>query len=102
MTLPGALLALLLATACGLVFHLIRGGSVARMALYVLTAWVCFFAGHALAQALGWTFGRLGSLNLAVAALATILGLLAVSFLIRPEGEHRPTGRTPPPSEPPG
>ncbi len=101
MTLPGVLLALLLATACGLAFHLIRGGSVARMALYVLTAWVCFFAGHALAQVLGWTFGRLGSLNLAVAALATIFGLLAVSFLARPEGDHRPSGRATPPGSPP-
>lgn len=101
MTIPGALLALLLATACGLAFHLVRGGSVSRMALYVLTAWVCFFAGHALAEILGWRFGRLGSLNLAVAVLATILGLLAVSFLARPEGERRPAGRTSPPSRPP-
>jgi len=100
MTLPGVLLALLLATAGGLAFHLVRGGSVARMALYVLTAWVCFFAGHALAQVLGWHFGRLGSLNLAVAGLATILGLLAVSFLARPEGGRRPSGRPTPPGNP--
>ena len=100
MTLPGVLLALLLATACGLAFHLVRGGSVARMALYVLTAWVCFFAGHALAQLLGWRFGRLGSLNLAVAGLATVLGLLAVSFLARPEGDHRRSGRPTPPGPP--
>jgi fucose 4-O-acetylase-like acetyltransferase len=46
MTLPGALLAFLIATACGLAFHLVRGGSLYRMAQYVFAAWVCFFAGH--------------------------------------------------------
>jgi hypothetical protein len=101
MTLPGLLLSFLLATACGLAFHLIRGGSLARMAVYVVTAWVTFFAGHALAQAFGWTFGRLGSINLLAAAVAVILGLAAVSILARPEGKSHPQGHKPPPTDPP-
>ena len=101
MTLPGLLLAFLLATAGGLTFHLIRGGSLARMAVYVVTAWVTFFAGHALAQVFGWTFGRLGSINVVAAVAAMVLSLLAVSVLARPEGNPRPPVRNPPSAEPP-
>jgi len=100
-TLPGLLLAFLLATACGLAFHLFRGGSLVRMAVYVVTAWVTFFAGHALAQAFGWTFGRLGSINLVAAAVAMVLGLVAVSILARPEGRPRQQARKPPSADPP-
>ncbi len=101
MTLPGALLAFLIATACGLAFHLLRGGSLYRMAQYVFAAWVCFFAGHFLAEAFAWRFGRLGSLNLLPALVATVLGLLALSFLARPEAS-RSRGKDTPPTRPPG
>ena len=101
MTLPGALLAFLIATACGLAFHLVRGGSLSRMAQFVFAAWVCFFAGHWLAEAFAWRFGRLGSLNLLPALLATALGLLALSFLARPEASRRSPGKPTPPTQPP-
>jgi ABC-type uncharacterized transport system permease subunit len=99
MTLPGALLGFLIATACGLAFHLVRGGSLHRMALYVFAAWVCFFAGHWLAEAFAWRFGRLGSLNLLPALVATLLGLVAASILARPEGSPRSPGKHTPPTE---
>jgi ABC-type amino acid transport system permease subunit len=100
MTLPGALLAFLIATACGLLFHLIRGGSLYRMAQFVFAAWVCFFAGHWLARLFGWQFGRLGSLNLLPALVATVLGLVALSFLARPETARHAPGKIKPPSHP--
>lgn len=93
MTLPGLMLAFFLATACGLMFHLVRGGSLYRMALYVLAAWVCFFAGHFLAELFGWRFGRLGSLNLLSALVATVLGLVALSFLAPPEATRHPAAK---------
>jgi hypothetical protein len=101
MTLPGVMLAFLIATACGLAFHLVRGGSLFRMAQYVFAAWVCFFAGHFLAEAFTWRFGRLGSLNLLPALVATVLGLLALSLLARPESAVRQSGRRTPPDLPP-
>jgi hypothetical protein len=102
MTLPGLLLAFLLATAAGLAFHLVRGGSLVRMGVYVLTAWVTFFAGHALAQAFGWTFGRLGSINLLAAAVAVFVGLAFVSILTPPEVKRHPQARRPGSDDPPG
>jgi hypothetical protein len=100
MTLPGALLAFLIATACGLSFHLVRGGSLYRMAQYVFAAWVCFFAGHWLAEAFGWRFGRLGGLNLLPALVATALALVALSFLARPETRRPSSGKRKPPARP--
>jgi hypothetical protein len=46
MTTQSAFLGLLIATLCGLLYHLIRGGGLSRLGLYVVTAWVAFFTGH--------------------------------------------------------
>jgi len=100
MTLPAIPLAFLIATACGLAFHLVRGGGLYRMAQYVFAAWVCFFSGNALAEGFAWRFGRLGSLNLLPALVATLLGLLAVSVLARPEATRRSPEKHAPPTEP--
>lgn len=85
MTVPAALLGLILATACGLAFHVIRGGGLSRIALDVVAAWVSFFLGHAVGEWLHWELGRLGPLNLFPAFLATLLGLIAASALAGPE-----------------
>jgi hypothetical protein len=78
----GSLIALL----CGLIYHLLRGGSLGRMAMYLITAWITFFAGQWLSERLGWELMRIGSLNLFPALLATFLGLILVSILTGPEG----------------
>ena len=96
MTAPAALIGLLLATVCGLAFHVIRGGGLSRIALDVVAACVSFFLGHAVGEWLHWELGRLGPLNLFPAFLATILGLIAASALVGPEkassGPRRPSG----------
>jgi hypothetical protein len=71
----------LIAALCGLVYHLLRGGSFGRLILYVMTAWVMFFAGQLLSEQLGWTLLRLGSLNLFPSLLAVFLGLILLSIL---------------------
>lgn len=71
----------LIAALCGLVYHLLRGGSFGRLILYVLTAWVMFFAGQLLSERLGWTLLRLGSLNLFPSLLSVFLGLVLLSIL---------------------
>lgn len=81
MTTQSALLGFLIATACGLVFHLIRGGGLRRIGLYVATAWVTFFIGHWFGEWVGWRALRFGPLNLLPALLATLLGLLASGLL---------------------
>ena len=82
MTLQALLLGFLIATAAGLAFHLVRGGALSRLALYVVTAWVSFFAGQFVSMLLHWDYWRLGPLNLFPALLATLVGLLVTTFLI--------------------
>jgi hypothetical protein len=76
----------LIAVLCGLMYHLLRGGNLARMAMYLITSWITFFAGQLLSERLGWRLMRIGSLNLFPALLAAFLGLILVSILAGPEG----------------
>ena len=77
MTLPALTFGFLIASFTGAVFHLWRGGGPGRLFLYLLLAWAGFWLGHAIGEGLGWTFGRLGPLNLGMAGvgMAASLGL---------------------------
>ena len=100
MNAPSFFLAMLIATSCGLVFHLIRGGGLARLGLYVLTSWVAFFIGHLVGTWLMWDFMRVGTLNLLPALLATALGLFIANILAGPERKSkRQRRRRSPPSK---
>lgn len=92
MNLPAIVLGLLIASAAGLLYHLVRGGPLARMALYVASAWIAFGAGHAVGDWLGLSLLRLGALNLFPALLATLLALLLTDALAPPAkkaGDHQ-------------
>jgi hypothetical protein len=41
MTVPGVVYGFLIASAVGLAFHLVRGGSLGRLAMYLVTACIC-------------------------------------------------------------
>ncbi len=93
MSLPSAYLGFLIATLLGFAFHALRGGTLGRLLLYLVTAWIAFFLGHAVASLTGWETGRLGSLNLLPAVIATLIGLTAAALLIGPHGGGaRPSG----------
>ncbi|MFQ5921517.1 MAG: hypothetical protein ACE5M4_01600 [Anaerolineales bacterium] len=93
MTVPGIYLSLLIASGLGLLFHLLRGGSLGRLLLYLAAAWITFMAGHFVAEWLDWHFIRVGSINLFAALLAAVIGLLAAAMLAGPERSRRRTGR---------
>jgi uncharacterized membrane protein len=84
MTLPGVLMGLVTASILGLVYHLIRGGSIRRLVLYCICAWIAFFIGHWLGATLNWTYWRWGSLNMLPALLTTVLSLVVADFLAGP------------------
>jgi hypothetical protein len=92
---------MLIATTCGLVFHLIRGGGLARLGLYVLTSWVAFFIGHLVGTWLEWDWMRIGVLNLFPALLAIALGLIIANLLAGPERKstRQRRRRKPPPRD---
>jgi hypothetical protein len=96
-SLPAVYLGLLISTLLGAAFHLLRGGTLSRLLLYVSTAWIAFFAGHWVASLLRWELGRVGSLNLFPAILATLIGLTAATILAGPGGSR--SAHTKPPDE---
>ena len=101
MNLPAILFGGILASMIGLVFHLIRGGSVRRMMLYLITGWIGFIVGHQLGTMTGTTLLRIGAINLLTAALGALLSLILLEILaptsnIRdgaPGGPQQPLGR---------
>lgn len=90
--LPAIYLGFLTASLLASAFHALRGGTLAQLGLYLVTAWIAFPLGHGLAAWMDWEAGQLGSLRLLPAVLATLIGLLAASVLAGP----RPTPPRPP------
>lgn len=88
MTLPALLFGFLVSTLMGAAFHLWKDGGFGRLLLYLILAWVGFWAGHILANQLGWTFGSIGPLRFGMAVLlcaATIYGGYWLSLINREE-----------------
>jgi hypothetical protein len=67
---PLVALALVIATLYSALFHLLLGESLRELVFSWLAAVVGFFAGQAVASALGWRDIRIGDLRLLTATLA--------------------------------
>jgi hypothetical protein len=85
MTLAVLLFALLIALFYGAVYHLIRGGGFWRLFLYFSLSIAGFVAGHLLGLWREWTFLPLGSLNLGLSSLGSIVVLMIGDWLSRIE-----------------
>jgi hypothetical protein len=77
------LFGILLSSAYGAGYHLFRGGSVRRLTLFLVLAWVGFWGGDTLGWAMGWNFGAVGLLNVGLATLGAALFLVAGDFASR-------------------
>jgi len=97
MTVPGIVYGFLIASAAGLTFHLIRGGSLTRLGVYLVSAWISFAVGHTVGGWIGLHLWRIGPLNLFAALVGTLLGLMTAAFLAGPE-----TSSSQGPGQPPG
>lgn len=85
MTVPTLLFALLVALLYGALYHLIRGGGFWRLLLYFGLSIAGFVAGHVLGLWREWVFLPLGSLNLGLSSLGSVLLLLVGDWLSRIE-----------------
>jgi hypothetical protein len=81
MTLPSLLLGAVVSSLFGAVFHLLRGGGLGRLLLYMILSWVGFWAGHALASHFNWNFDRLGGLHIGTACVFSIIFLVGGYWL---------------------
>ena len=87
MELPALLIGFFISTIYGLAFHLLVGGGPGRLVMSVVLAWLGFWAGHFIAESLGFTFASLGTLRLGAATAGSLL-FLALGYwlsLVNPE-----------------
>jgi hypothetical protein len=81
MPLPTILLGIVLSTLYGAAFHVLRGGSMAKLLFYLLLAWAGFWTGNQLAIYFGWTFWAIGVLNAGAATMVSLV-LLVIGEVI--------------------
>jgi hypothetical protein len=89
MTLPTLLFALLVALLYGSLYHLIRDGGPWRLLLYMILSTIGFALGHLFGLWRDWVFLPLGSLNLGVSSLGSVLILIIGDWLSRFEVQER-------------
>ena len=85
MTLPAFLLALLVAFLYGTLYHLLRGGGFWRLMFLLGLSVLGFGAGHLFGLWLGWFVVPLGSLNLGVSSIGSLIFLVGGDWLSRIE-----------------
>lgn len=73
MKLPSILMGIIISTLIGAAFHLLRGGGLGRLILYLLLGWAGFWAGQFAADQFEWTFWTIGELHLGAAAAGSLL-----------------------------
>lgn len=81
----GVVLGFLLATAYGALFHLLVGGGINQILLYIVLAWLGFVVGHLVGGWLGVNWLQVGSIQLFSATVGTWLLLFATRWLISSE-----------------
>jgi len=89
MTLPALFFGLVLSSLYGAAFHLWKGGGLKKLLLFLILAWVGFWAGHLLAARLGWTFLALGPVNTGMATLGSALVLFVGNWLSQVEVQRK-------------
>lgn len=79
MTVPALLFGILVSTLMGAATHLIFGGSIWKLVLYIFLGWFGFWGGHYLAAQLGVDFLAVGPLKFGPALLGAAV-LLAIGY----------------------
>lgn len=88
MTLPTLLVALLIALLYGALYHLIRGGRFWRLFLYFGLSILGFGIGHLIGLWRGWILLPLGSLNVGLSSIGSLLVLILGDWLSRIEAKE--------------
>ena len=86
-TAASLVLGFLLSTAYGSGFHILMGGPVRRILLYVLAAWLGFALGHFIGDLLNIEILQLGPLHLLSASFGAWIALISSWWLVAHESE---------------
>ncbi len=78
---PIFVFAFVIATMFGLAFHVIMGGNVRRMVLFIVTGWLGFLLGQYIGGYLGITLFKIGVVHLLPASVGAIALLIFAHIL---------------------
>jgi hypothetical protein len=90
---PGFMFAFLLATAYGAGFHLLFGGSVRKLTLYLGAAWIGFALGHWAGATFDLSMMDVGPVHTFTASLGSWLALVLSHWLGKERPPLEPDGR---------
>ena len=76
MTIPSLVFAFLIASLYGALYHLIRGGRLGRLLLFMIFGWTGFALGHLLGTWQGWVLIPVGELNFGLSTLGSLMFLV--------------------------
>jgi hypothetical protein len=83
MTIPSLVFALLISSLYGALYHLIRGGGLGRLLMFLIFGWAGFAAGHLVGIWRNWILIPLGELNLGMSTLGSLIFLLGGDWISR-------------------
>lgn len=88
MTLPALLFSLMIALLYGAAYHLIRDGGFWRLLLFLFLSVFGFALGHLVGLWRGWVWMPLGTINLGISTVGSLLLLLLGDWLTHFEGSQ--------------
>lgn len=88
---PTITLGFIIATLLGALFHLILGGDVRRLALFLIASWVGFGIGHILGILLNFSILNIGALYILPALFGAITFLIFAHILSSRRTNKRPS-----------
>jgi hypothetical protein len=89
MTIPAILFGIVLSTTYGTAFHVWKGGSLRKMFLYIILAWLGFWIGLLVGDSIHWRFWLVGPINTGMATIGSLLFLFIGNWLARVEVTHK-------------
>jgi uncharacterized membrane protein YeaQ/YmgE (transglycosylase-associated protein family) len=81
MTIPNLLFALLITLLCGVIFHILRGGSGQRLLFYFLLSTLGFAVGQWVSYARGWHLLMFGALDIGMGVIGSVVFLVVGEWL---------------------
>jgi len=86
---PGFTFALIIATLIGSLFHVMTGGTLRRLALYLIASWIGFGLGNSLGYTLVLPGLDVGGLNVVAASLGSVFALILMRVFVA-DRQRRP------------
>ncbi len=73
---PSLVFSALLSTACGLIFHILRGGNLLRLLILMLAAWIGFAIGQLIGSLTDWPLLRVGEVYVLQGLIGSLIAMI--------------------------